>query len=148
MAASTGSASLSCPGSGLATGRSMHANNAGLSMPTKYGIYCVRSNYGFTSSFLLSWMVSWARFSMLSYTLAICLPTCAHAAWLPGTGCMFAVWDLASWTWKYCEPCSWINSCWYNTAPNPLSRRSCILFLDTRPGRPLLPAVDYSWTCC
>jgi hypothetical protein len=49
-------------------------------MPTKYSNYCVRSNYEFTSSLSLSWIVFWARLLMLSYALAICLPTRAYAA--------------------------------------------------------------------
>jgi hypothetical protein len=49
-------------------------------MPTKYGNYCVCSNYGFTLSLSLSWIVFWARLLMLFYALAICLPTRAYAA--------------------------------------------------------------------
>jgi hypothetical protein len=50
MAASTGSAFSSFRGSGSVTGSSTHANKLGLSMPTKYGNHCVRSNHGFTLS--------------------------------------------------------------------------------------------------
>jgi hypothetical protein len=65
----------------------MHAINSGRSMPTKYGSYCVCSSYGFTLSCSPSWMVFCARFSMFSHALAICSPTCAHAAsLLTGTG--------------------------------------------------------------
>jgi hypothetical protein len=82
MAASTGSASSFFCGSVSLTGSSTHANKLGLSMPIKYSNYCVRFNYGFTSSLLLFWMVFWACLLMLFYALAICLPTCAYAALL------------------------------------------------------------------
>jgi hypothetical protein len=49
-------------------------------MPTKYGNYCVCSNYRFTLSLLPSWIVFCARFLMPSYARAIYLPTCAYAA--------------------------------------------------------------------
>jgi hypothetical protein len=80
MAASTGSASSPFLGSASAMGSSTYANKSGLSMPTKYGNYCVCSNYGFTSSLSPSWMVFRARFSIFSYALAISSPTCAYAA--------------------------------------------------------------------
>jgi hypothetical protein len=80
-------------------------------MPTKYGNYCVCSNYGFTSSLSPFWMVFWARLLMLFYALAICLPTRAYAAsLLPGT--TLGLLSLGPWTWKYCDLWRLLNNRW------------------------------------
>ena len=147
IAASTGSASSSFLGSGSVMGSSTHANKSGLSMPTKYGNHCVRSNHGFTSSLSPSWMVFCARFSMLSHVLAICSPTWAHAA-SPSTGTTLGLSSPGSWTWKYCDPWPCTNSRWQWTVLQPLPTRLCIFFCSTRLGRPSLTAGDQLWAFC
>jgi hypothetical protein len=142
MAASTGLASSSFRGSASLTGSSTHANKSGLSMPTKYGNHCVRSNYGFTSSLSPSWMVFWARLSMLSYALAICLPTRAHAASpLPGTTLGLSL--LGPWTWKYCDLWRLPNNRWQYTRVYPWSIRACNSFSFVLLGRPRFFPADY-----
>jgi hypothetical protein len=142
IAASTGSASSFFLGLASATGSSTHANKSGLSIPTKYGNHCVRSNYGFTSSLSLSWIVFWVRFLMLSHALAICSPTCAYVA-SPSTCTMLGLSSRGPWTWKYCDLWRLPNNRWQYTRVYPWSIRACNSFSFVLLGRPRFFPADH-----